>query len=595
MTWIGPVNESTELLSRGRATTASNNGTTMESSPPRGSDSHNVTFEVPPAKKNHPPPEEDGSSSASLSSSFEGASHYTMDEVVEVIGFGTFHWKLLFLCGVGYFAEITELVVVSFVAPSIQKQMNLTNFQYGALGSSSFVGMAVGALFWGYVSDHFGRQISFTLTVWLTFFGGALSAISPNYAILLLLRFTAAFGIGGMLPVDYTVFLEFLPKEERGSNIVMVDAIGVVPALTLSATIAWYFSGSDQVQWRWVLAISSIPVGVMAILRRHVPESPRYHLARGETGLAQDIVQHVADINETNLPEDWKLIPQTKTSVPIETDSAKHQKGDYMQMNQQELSRLGQPERPPYRDDVEAAAAAAAAREEHACGGIIPAYVGEDEGEEVAAAGSGHSFAQLLQGEKMRATTWRLWLLYFLAQFSSAGMVFALPKLFDESFPGKTERDIALDLLIGVIGLFPGLAIAYVAVEKSRNKSLAAFFLAAGFSVLSLGAAFIKVNSRVGSIVFSIVLRGAMEGCFAILNTTAVESYPTVLRASGLGTAQIFDHLAGSISPVFFSLLNANQRTKSWAFFFYAGAYILGMLPALTLPADYAGQAVSDF
>ena len=124
---------------------------------------------------------------------------FTMEEVVDFIGFGRFHWKLIFLCGVGYFAEITELVVVSFVAPSVQRQMGLSNFQYSLLGSSSFVGMAAGALFWGYVSDHFGRKISFALTVWLTFIGGLLSAFSPNYAILLFLRFTAAFGIGGKL------------------------------------------------------------------------------------------------------------------------------------------------------------------------------------------------------------------------------------------------------------------------------------------------------------------------------------------------------------------------------------------------------------
>lgn len=153
-------------------------------------------------------------------SSAEQQSHYTMDEVVEEIGFGAFHWKLTFLCGVGYFAEITELVVVSFVAPSIARQMGLGSFQYGLLGSSSFIGMAAGALFWGFVSDTYGRQLVFNATVWLTFFGGFLSSFSPNYLVLLLLRFTAAFGIGGMMPVDYTVFLEFLPTHDRGSRIV---------------------------------------------------------------------------------------------------------------------------------------------------------------------------------------------------------------------------------------------------------------------------------------------------------------------------------------------------------------------------------------
>jgi len=46
---------------------------------------------------------------------------YTFDHAVEHLGFGRFHWQLLFLCGVGYFAEITELVIVGFVAPAIEK------------------------------------------------------------------------------------------------------------------------------------------------------------------------------------------------------------------------------------------------------------------------------------------------------------------------------------------------------------------------------------------------------------------------------------------------------------------------------------------
>jgi len=50
---------------------------------------------------------------------------YTFDEAVEHMGFGKFHWKLLILCGVGYFAEITELVIVGFVAPAIEKVSSL--------------------------------------------------------------------------------------------------------------------------------------------------------------------------------------------------------------------------------------------------------------------------------------------------------------------------------------------------------------------------------------------------------------------------------------------------------------------------------------
>ena len=448
--------------------------------------------------------------------------------------------------------------------------------------------MAVGAFFWGYVGDHFGRRLSFSLTVWLTFIGGVLSAFSVNYLMLLLLRFTAAFGIGGMLPVDYTVFLEFLPSEDRGSHIVMVDAIGVVPALTLSAVIAWYYSETDEVEWRKVLFISSIPVGIMAVLRRHVPESPRYYLAAGETEEAQRVVQSVADKNNVELPENWELLPYQNTQ---------QFRGDYTVLpTQQELTQLNgtnatqQISSDTKRSEVQITSPENVSNAEQKTG--IPSSNGNENEQLVTHAGNGHSFSELLQSH-LRPTTWRLWLLYFLLQFSSAGMVFALPKLFFEIFAGKSERDIALYLLIGVVGLIPGLAIAYVAVEKSRTKTLAAFLVSAGVSVLCLGGAFLVLKSQMWALIFSILLRGAMEGCFAVLNTAAVESYPTLLRASGLGTAQIFDHIAGSISPVIFSVLNGHVATQRFAFMLYAAAYILAAIPALTL-TDYAGAAISD-
>ena len=96
MTWI-VLDETTKLLQTfvGRKKTTTE-GNTM-GSPPKRSDSNIVTFDIPPQQENDSGAGHDDneSSGSSLSSSFEGQSHYTMDEVVEVIGFGTFHWKLV--------------------------------------------------------------------------------------------------------------------------------------------------------------------------------------------------------------------------------------------------------------------------------------------------------------------------------------------------------------------------------------------------------------------------------------------------------------------------------------------------------------------
>ena len=83
---------------------------------------------------------------------------FTFQEAVEKIGFGTFHVMLVFLCGFGWFAEITELVIMSFVAPQIEDDFGLSSYEYGLLGSSSFIGMAIGAVFWGMMADRCERK-----------------------------------------------------------------------------------------------------------------------------------------------------------------------------------------------------------------------------------------------------------------------------------------------------------------------------------------------------------------------------------------------------------------------------------------------------
>lgn len=127
-------------------------------------------------------------------------------------------------------------------------------------------------------------------------------------------------------------------------------------------------------------------------------------------------------------------------------------------------------------------------------------------------------------------------------------------------------------------------------MEISRIRTLASFLLSAGLSVVLLGYAFLLKRDHIWALLMSIILRGSMEGCFAVLNTTAVESYPTLLRASGLGTAQIFDHIAGAFSPVLFSTLNSSEKTQPWVFALYAFSYVIAILPTLGLKEHAGGS-----
>lgn len=452
---------------------------------------------------------------------------YTFADAVEHIGFGRFHVMLLFLCGFGWFAEISELVIMSFVAPQIQKDFSLTPLEYGILGSISFIGMAVGSVFWGVVADRFGRWIGFTCTTWLTFIFSVASAFAPNYGVLLLFRILATIGVGGTLPVDYAHLVEFLPVKNRGRHMAIVDAMGVIPALLFSSLLAYFGSKPDgSSNWRLILGVQSVPAGLFSLLRFLIPESPRYHLKMDDLDGAKAVLTKVARMNKKELPEG--------DLVPLE--------GSLENRN------------PLYR------------------------------------------FKELFSTKVLRATTPRIWFMAFCAQFASAGMVFTFPKLLEDQFD-LSAKDVSLYLLLGIIGILPGLGIAWYVVELHRRRSLASYYL-----VSSIGSALFAVATLSGArnlifaLIASMILRGGMEGMFSILNTIRIEAYPTVNRVTAMGVSQLWYNIGGAISPLIFGAMYTNVQLTCLALSLYALAYLAGMPSTLTLPnlSDYTNRPVLD-
>lgn len=219
---------------------------------------------------------------------------WTLEEAIEAIGFGPFQRKLLWICGAGWAADAMEVLIISFVLPAVMKAWNLSSQQAGFLGTAIFVGMLLGAWFWGTLSDYIGRRWGFQLTVAMDSVFGFLSALAPNFPVLVLLRALTGFGVGGTLPVDYAIFAEFLPREKRGHYLVILEsfwALGTVVA----AGLAWLLV--PRLGWRWLLAISAVPGIIIYFIRRYVPESPRYLLISGREQEALAVLNQVAKEN----------------------------------------------------------------------------------------------------------------------------------------------------------------------------------------------------------------------------------------------------------------------------------------------------------
>src|SRR5688500_15267580 len=112
----------------------------------------------------------------------------TFEDAIREVGFGRFQTKLMVLCGLGWAADSMEVLLISFVIPAVGKEWNLNPSQFGRVGTAVFLGMLVGGLVWGRVSALMGRKLGFISTIAIDSVFGLLSALSPSFACLIILR-----------------------------------------------------------------------------------------------------------------------------------------------------------------------------------------------------------------------------------------------------------------------------------------------------------------------------------------------------------------------------------------------------------------------
>lgn len=218
----------------------------------------------------------------------------TIDEAIDQIGIGRFQYRLLFICGLGWAADAMEVIIIAFVIPQVIAEWGITSAQAGVLGTAIFVGMLLGAWFWGTIADRVGRKLGFQLTVLVDSVFGFLSALAPSFPWLVGLRAITGFGVGGTLPVDYAIFSEYLPREQRGRWLVLLESFWAVGTI-VAAGLAWLLI--PRLGWRWLLAVSAVPGLIIFLIRRHIPESPRYLALDGREDEAHAVLEQVAQVN----------------------------------------------------------------------------------------------------------------------------------------------------------------------------------------------------------------------------------------------------------------------------------------------------------
>ncbi|NML17115.1 MFS transporter [Azohydromonas caseinilytica] len=220
----------------------------------------------------------------------------TIEQGIRAAGVGRFQYRLFAVFGLVWMADAMQVLSIGFTAPSIAATFGIpvpTALQTGTL---FFIGMLVGAFVFGRLADRIGRRPVLMMSVIVDAACGVASAFAPEFQWLLILRFLTGIGVGGTLPVDYTMMAEFLPSDRRGRWLVLLESFWAVGTILLAVLALVAVSrGADA--WRLIFFVTGIPALVGVVCRFFIPESPLYLHKAGRSTEARAVLQRVAAAN----------------------------------------------------------------------------------------------------------------------------------------------------------------------------------------------------------------------------------------------------------------------------------------------------------
>ncbi|HVV23244.1 MAG TPA: MFS transporter [Pseudonocardiaceae bacterium] len=226
------------------------------------------------------------------------------------------HRRATVAVGLGLFFEFYEVFLAGVLSTVLVKSFHLSNALLPAVLASTFVGMFLGALLLGRMADRFGRRGAFLLNLSLYAVFSFIGAFSPNPIMLMTTRFVAGVGLGAEPPLADTYLTDILPARQRGRFIALAYTLSFigVPAVGFLANGIAQREWLGVPGWRWMFVIGAVGSGCVFLLRRGLPESPRWLTSAGRHQEADAIVTRMESEAGDRLPE-----PVANTAVAEES------------------------------------------------------------------------------------------------------------------------------------------------------------------------------------------------------------------------------------------------------------------------------------
>ncbi|WP_035350459.1 MFS transporter [Fictibacillus gelatini] len=213
-----------------------------------------------------------------------------------------FHLKITALTFGANFSDGYALGIIGIALTLLSPQMHLSPLWEGLIGSSALIGLFVGSLVLGGLSDRIGRQKIFLANFLVITIASVLQFFINDPAILFMLRLLIGFALGGDFAVGSTLLAEFAPRKYRGFLLAFLNVVWTV-GYVASTLVGYYLEKTGPESWRWMLVSSAIPAFIVLLLRIGTPESPGWLISKGRLEEARQIVKKYIGANaEINIP-----------------------------------------------------------------------------------------------------------------------------------------------------------------------------------------------------------------------------------------------------------------------------------------------------
>ena len=222
----------------------------------------------------------------------------TLPARLDGLPWSRWHWRVVIALGVTWILDGLEVTIVGSVGPALQQRatLGLAAVEVGWAGSTYVAGAVCGALLFGRLADRFGRKRLFVVTLTVYLAATLCTAFTWNFTTFALCRFLTGFGIGGEYAAINSAIDEMIPARVRGFVDLAINGsfwVGAATGAALSIVLLDPALFAPDLGWRLAFVLGAVLAIAIVLVRRYLPESPRWLMTHGRLAEAEKVVEEI--------------------------------------------------------------------------------------------------------------------------------------------------------------------------------------------------------------------------------------------------------------------------------------------------------------